>query len=270
MLIKRQTTFDDCVQELGVRFHSSGFVTTDASWKQDPLFASYSRLYYVVGGSGLLYTENEAMPLEAGYAYIAPSGMKYGFRGTDTVTKLYFHITLAVGEGEYDAFSRCQHFIRLPYKTEDILRLKDWYLDTDPYAHLQLKSEVTQTVLRALLTLKKQETDGARYSKPVSDAVGYIQKHLTANLTVKEISEAVFCSKSKLFSLFREEVGQTVARYVGDLLMSEAQTLLLYSDMPIGEISDRLGFCDQFYFSRCFSKRFSLSPKQFRQSTRDD
>jgi two-component system response regulator YesN len=104
------------------------------------------------------------------------------------------------------------------------------------------------------------------HSKPVVDAINYIRTHLCASLTVKEVSETIFYSQSKLSELFKKEVGQSIASYIEDLVMSHAQTMLIYSDLSVGSVSERLGFCDQFYFSRRFNKRFGISPKAYTNS----
>lgn len=242
----------------------SGFVITDETWKQEPLYAPYSRLYYVMGGSGVLYSESEEMHMEGGYAYLAPCGMKYGFYGTDSVSKLFFHVQLPISPDGRDAFAQANHFVRLPRDPLLLRRLTDAYFSESAHGDILIKAELYRTVSEALEQLRRGK-DSLAYSKPVSDAVTYIREHLTAGLTVGEIAEAVFCSQSKLSGLFRREVGQSVARYIDDLLMSEAQTMLLYSDRSVREISEALGFCDQFYFSRRFTERFSVSPSQFRK-----
>ena len=247
-----------------INISRSGFVKTDETWHQEPLYAPYSRLYYVLDGTGVLFSENEQMMLEAGYAYFAPCGMKYGFYGTDSVSKIFFHIQLPISPDGRDAFSEGNHFIRLPREPSYIKKLTDAYLSTEMTGDVLLKGELYHTVYEALEYLKEGK-DPVEYSKSVSDAVTYIREHLTAGLTVQEIAEAVFCSQSKLSGMFRCEVGQSVARYIDDLLMSEAQTMLLYSDRSIREISETLGFCDQFYFSRRFASRFGASPSQFRK-----
>lgn len=244
-----------------------GFVKTNESWRQEPLYASYSRLYYVIDGSGMLVSENEKMPLEPGYVYLAPCGMKCGFYGTPSVTKVFFHINLSISENEADAFEEFGHFVRLPRPASVLENVKRWYLSEDKYDHLMLKGEIMRTVCEFFTKAEEKYGLGRNYSRLVAEAISYIRSHLTANLTVSEISEASLCSKSTLSSLFRKEVGQSVARYIDDLLMSEAQTMLLYSDRSIGDISEKLGFCDQFYFSRWFVKRFNISPKQYRKTT---
>ena len=244
----------------------AGFVKTNDSWRQEPIYSSFSRLYYVIEGSGMLVSENEKMPLEPGYVYLAPCGMKCGFYGTPSVTKVFFHINLSLTKGENDAFEGFGHFVRLPRSASVLDDVKKWYLSEDEYGHLMLKGEIMRTVCELFTKAEEKFGFNKNYSRQVALAISYIRSHLTANLTVAEIAEAALCSKSTLSSLFKREVGQSVAKYIDDLLMSEAQTMLLYSERSIGEISERLGFCDQFYFSRLFVKRFGISPMHYRRT----
>lgn len=265
--IESQMLFRNSVMCAEPNISLGGIVITDESWKQEPIYSSCSRLYYVTEGSGMLVGENEKMPLEGGYVYIAPCGMKCGFYGSPSVNKLFFHVNLSVSRDGGDVFESFGHFARLPRDTAYIEKLKGWYRGEDPMGHLMLKNEIYKTLCEFLRTAEGKYGEGKDYSKPVSDAISYIRTHLTASLTVKEIAEAALCSRSTLSALFKNEVGQSVAMYIEDLLMSEAQTMLLYSDRSVGQISEKLGYCDQFYFSRRFSKRFGISPKDYRKQT---
>ncbi len=265
MIIERQPLLRENLNASEFFVSESGFVTTDATWYQEPMYLSHSRVYYVLEGSGVLYSENEKMILEPGYVYLAPCGMKYGFYGTDSVTKLYFHINLFLSEDRGDVFSNYTHFIRLPRSREHMVRLKELAFSEDSYDHVMLKGVLWDTVSECLQLLRDTVQASPHCSETTSRAVGYIYRHLNARLTVKEVVEASFCSQSKLSALFHCELNRSVAEYIDDLLMSEAKNLLIYTEDSIGNISERLGFCDQFYFSRRFTKRFGISPLQFRK-----
>jgi len=43
---------------------------------------------------------------------------------------------------------------------------------------------------------------------------------------------------------------------------------LLESTLSVTAIAERCGFFDSFYFSRCFKKRYFLSPLQYRKQNR--
>ncbi len=175
---------------------------------------------------------------------------------------------MVLTHGGYDAFANYSHFIRLPCAVEHILHLKKWYLSTDPYEHMLLKNELQQTVCEALQIVHTTQEELTHYSEATAIAIGYIYRNLSAALTVSDVAENAFCSPSKLSMLFKNEVGQSIANYIDDLLMSDAKHRLIYSHDSICEISEQLGFCDQFYFSRKFAKRFGISPLQFRRNQR--
>ncbi len=256
------------INKINPEISYAGFVTTNESWRQEPLYASYSRLYYIISGSGMLVSDTESIPLESGYVYLAPCGMKCGFYGTPSVTKVFFHINLYLPNESGDVFESFGHFVRLPRSASTLENVKKWYLESEKIGHLMLKGEIMGAVCEFLSTAEEKYGQNKNFSASVIAAINYIRTHLVASLTVSEIAEACLCSKSTLSALFKNEVGQSVAKYTDDLLLSEAQTLLLYSDKSIADISERLGFCDQFYFSRWFTKHFDISPLKYRKQAK--
>jgi YesN/AraC family two-component response regulator len=52
--------------------------------------------------------------------------------------------------------------------------------------------------------------------------------------------------------------------YFNQLKIQKACQYLLYTELRIQEIADKLGIADPFYFSRMFSKLMGMSPQQYR------
>lgn len=251
-------------ESANIKYSYAGYVTTDESWRQLPHYSSYSRLYYVIDGYGMLISEQGECVLEPGYVYIVPCGIKAGFYGTPSVTKLFFHINLTFDE-QNDAFENYSCFSRLPRSVEYINELKDLYLSTSKKDIFLLKSEITTTVCQFLSRMDKRNTNPKEYSKCVSDAISFIRKNIRATLTVKEVCQNVPCSASTLSNSFKKELGQSISNFIEEMVMSEAQSQLLYSNRSIREISEALGYSDQFYFSRRFKKCFSTTPSKYRK-----
>lgn len=67
---------------------------------------------------------------------------------------------------------------------------------------------------------------------------------------------------------FKEAVGSAPGRYHLDARIDRAAALLHQGKHTIREIADQLQFCDEFYFSRCFKRRFGQSPRAFRKRVR--
>ncbi|MBQ7363709.1 MAG: helix-turn-helix transcriptional regulator [Clostridia bacterium] len=60
----------------------------------------------------------------------------------------------------------------------------------------------------------------------------------------------------------------SIQDYLFSVVISEASELVTNTNLPFLEISERLGFSDQFYFSRRFKQKYGLSPREYRNKTR--
>ena len=146
-------------------------------------------------------------------------------------------------------------------------QMLELYEKEDRLTCLYLRCIFEQDVLK-LLREYKIEPNTRKYSKLIQKALAYIQDHLSAALTVREIADALYMSPDTLAHKFRAEMGVPLGRYMDSLLMHRAEELLINTDIPLSSISMDLGFSDQFYFSRRFKEHFSVPPLKYRKSRR--
>lgn len=251
--------------ELSFKYHSRE--RTSENWKQEPRLQPFSRLIFVVDGSAVFYSYDQRIELKPGNAYLIPCAVPNGYFGTDSVELIGFEFFLTMPDG-LDYFSSCKRYLSYKVPMEKIKQIISCYNSNDTTDMLYLKGVVWESISKFAQMLTEDEKRRVIYSKTVQKAIVYIRNHLSSSLTVKEVSESIFTSDSSLSSKFRKEVGLSVAEYIEHLVMKEAQRRLLTSDDPIGRISAKLGFCDQFYFSRRFKKLFDISPQEFRRTNK--
>lgn len=101
---------------------------------------------------------------------------------------------------------------------------------------------------------------------PARMAVRYIHDNLSRRLSVNEVAGHVALSPRHFSRLFQEFTGATPADYIETARMHRARHLLRNSHRSIKEIAAAAGYSDPHHFSRVFSRRFGLSPDQWRQS----
>ena len=77
--------------------------------------------------------------------------------------------------------------------------------------------------------------------------------------------EKYFFSIEYLTKLFRSKYGFTMYDYLLSLRMKRAIELLENDSYKIQDISDRLGYSDNHYFSKAFKKYYGFTPTEFRQ-----
>jgi AraC-like DNA-binding protein len=94
----------------------------------------------------------------------------------------------------------------------------------------------------------------------------YIHEHFREpDLTLKKLSAAVGISTSAITHEFQHYLGVPVSRYILNLRLSEAKTLLHQTNLPIKLIAANVGFNDPYYFSAKFHRECNQSPDAFRR-----
>ena len=89
----------------------------------------------------------------------------------------------------------------------------------------------------------------------------YIQKNIDTKLTLNDVAQFAGFNPNYLSTFFKQKTGQTLSYYINDQKMKYAQKLLETGSYKVKEVSERVGYDDAFYFSRCFKKYFGYSPK---------
>ena len=100
----------------------------------------------------------------------------------------------------------------------------------------------------------------------IEKACAYIQAHLSDDLSLGAVSEAVFISKCHLCEIFRSLVGCTFGDYVRQQRLTRARLLLTTTTQSIEEIAQACGFQSANYFATVFKGEMGMSPTQFRRS----
>ena len=96
-------------------------------------------------------------------------------------------------------------------------------------------------------------------------AVRYIHKYYMKKITTSHLAELCHMEDCHFIRCFKQDYGITPHKYIINYRISEAQKLLLKTDLPISVISLKTGFDDTSYFSRVFKKQTSCLPHTFRK-----
>ena len=250
-------------KELRFKLFYCGSAVLDSSWGGKVICSPVSRLYFVKSGSFFLIINGERIELSSGNWYLIPSGSSYEYGCENETEQLFFHITLTSTE-KFDLFGRQTSLLALKGSTEEAEELSEFLKsDTDISAFL-----VKNSVLKILLKLAREneiDLSGNEFSPCVSKAINYINKNLSETLTIKNIADAIFVSESTLTKHMRKELGTTVNNYIDDLILTRAAQMIAEGQFSINAISNRFGFCDQFYFSRKFKAKFGITPSEYKR-----
>jgi AraC family transcriptional regulator len=95
-----------------------------------------------------------------------------------------------------------------------------------------------------------------------------VEQKVGAAPTVAELARLCDMSERNLLRLFRASTGETVSGYVRRVQLTRARQLLTMTDLPLKEISYRLGFAQPSSFIASFRRTTAETPNQFRRRLR--
>lgn len=251
------------LNSFNMEISTNGWAFLDEKWHAENVRDHYSRLYFVGNGSGYLKYDGNRVIMEPERVYLVPAGLVLSY-GCKSMEKFYFHINIS-GADKYDLFYGCREIHSLPFSKEKYEYLKILYKSENYIDKLHLKSMITETACEFAGVYFADGLSIKRYSEPVKKVLGYLHQNISISLSAKDISDSLFISESKIRKCFRDEVGVTLGKYIDDLVFMKAMRQLKKPDVTICEISDELGFCDQFYFSRRFKERYGKTPSEYKK-----
>lgn len=97
------------------------------------------------------------------------------------------------------------------------------------------------------------------------DIRAYLEAHLYERLSLERLGREFHFSVSTICNIYKRATGQTVMHTLLMLKLEEAKRLLRTENIPIAEISARLGFETPQYFSRIFCRHVGMPPRDFRE-----
>mgnify|MGYP000373380085 CR=1 FL=1 len=106
------------------------------------------------------------------------------------------------------------------------------------------------------------------YSLPIQRVITYIDTDLTADLSLKALSDSLNINSSYLSTLFKKETGMTLTNYVNKKRIEHAVYLLSSTDMQIQNIAQYCGIPDVNYFTKIFKKVMNKTPSEFKEEMR--
>ena len=122
--------------------------------------------------------------------------------------------------------------------------------------------EIFLYINRSLLNVSVKTQDTVTI---INNAKTYFDTNYNQNINIAVYARANNISSCWLIKKFKEITGFTPMQYVLNIRMTTAKNLLLFSKHNISEIAAMVGYPNSMYFSRLFTKRFGLSPSNYKK-----
>ena len=94
-----------------------------------------------------------------------------------------------------------------------------------------------------------------------------IERDYNQSIRIQDFSDKYFFSKEYLSRIFQSKYDIGIYEYLTETRMKRAAELLRNPGISISDISERVGYSDNTYFSKAFHNYSKMTPSEYRRST---
>lgn len=227
----------------------------------------YFILEYIVSGKGYLKVDGKIYELKSNDVYLLEPGSSHEYYADkeDPFKKywinfksdVFFNIFHEYGLNQIYAF----HDTDISEEMGKIFALEKISLYND-----QIYKEASKYLFAIFMKLAEKNQIRPEGSVIAQQILAELDKSIDSNISIEEICDKLFISRSKLIREFKKYYHMTPHAYLIDRKIAFSKMLLQNTNHSIKSISAHLGFADDHYFSNTFKTKTGMTPSQYRKS----
>ncbi|MGL5330668.1 MAG: helix-turn-helix domain-containing protein, partial [Peptostreptococcaceae bacterium] len=99
----------------------------------------------------------------------------------------------------------------------------------------------------------------------IKSIIEYINNNIDKKLSLESLAKVINMNESYLSRIFKDEIEMTISEYIKTKRLEKAKELLRIKDSRVKDVAISIGIQDQLYFSRMFTKKFNMTPSEYKE-----
>lgn len=252
-----------------------------------------ARLFYVLNGEGIIAVGGRQIKMKKGSAIIINSGVEYRVKKPkESVTYVAFnfdftydncHIKSPVFPAFKDEYDPKKLVSSKKFTDDTGKQLNTYFYVEDTkgiekkalsivseYKQMFFEYEAKNSCLMTEILIDILRTG---YISSLDEElpraiIEYVNKKYFLPITNQSIGEVFGFHPNYLSALMKRVSGMSLHQYIIHIRLLRAAELLEEGAYTIGEVAEKAGFCDIYYFSRCFKKKMNQTPTEYAKNFR--
>lgn len=124
--------------------------------------------------------------------------------------------------------------------------------------------------LQNIIKMKKEEEDhetAGRKETIFQNFANLVNQYADKEHNIAFYADRLCLTPNHLGTTIRRASGMTVQDWIHRRIIQQAKLLLMYSDMPVGEIAEQLNFSTASSFCKFFKKETNMTPRKYREES---
>ena len=139
-------------------------------------------------------------------------------------------------------------------------------LRANAYFELFLSAALDSATVSISAEKHIEHTVSAMKNSGIDLVANYIYNNFSQEISIDDLTEISHFERRQFFRLFKEKFDTTPNKYINELRINKAKTLLANTNVPVSEIATYCGFKSVHYFSRAFKAHENISPNEYRRN----
>ncbi|MBP2057371.1 AraC-like DNA-binding protein [Lactobacillus colini] len=232
-------------------------------------------IHVITQGKGIFSSANHPIVnLAQGDIFILPKGVPCFYKADGQEPWSYFWLGLSgikintmlqqssLGTKRYIKHAQNSNFY------QSLTQLYNAVHNTHTFANdLLIESLIYQTFYYLNIEYPAhKESNKNKSDTYLNSAINYLHDNFEQHsCNINNLCHRLNVSRSYLYSLFKKEFNLSPQQYLTKIRMEEAKNKLNQSNLSIQQVSQSVGYTDEFTFSKAFKRYSGFSPKAYRQ-----
>lgn len=235
---------------------------------------AYFHIINVIDGKMRFAYKNQERILEKGDMVLIPKGETHRFGNDFDETVRYYQLNFSV----------------LSKPLVQQLKMENNYFISDEFSN-QLLSDINQEYVQGramkdefasaalktlLLHMTKSSRQDAAQQQQIIDTTGFsalskkviafLSENFAEDFSLDDVAANVGITKNYLCNAFKHNTGTTINACLNMIRIRKAAELIVYSDLPLPQVSQMCGYVSVSHFNRVFMRYVGLPPGQCRRA----
>ena len=258
---------------LDIKLYYCGTGDCENNFSWGPGIKDHYKLHYIHSGHGILKVGNTTYHLSKGEGFLICPNIIVSYRPDDNASWNYSWVAFnGVNAKNYlnranlnesnpvfkcnqeDYINNCFQAIFDSTKCDESMDLKS----------LSAFYDLLSTLIEEVNLNNPYKNSTKHQDIYIKHAIEFIDTNYSRKISIVEIAAYVGINRKYLSHLFSNILNVSPQNYLINFRLQKACDLLTGSSLSINEISNSIGYMDQFLFSKVFKKYKGISPKNYR------
>lgn len=221
-----------------------------------------------LSGNRQLEHQGKVHQMQAGDVWYLPGNTPVARKYQESCEVLYFHVSCDWLPGVDPLLDWPSRGPRLIEKIDPAC-WRPWVTPEKPITAsdlIRLRGQLLSWIALALPELEQILTHHLATHTQFTAVFEYLENHLSADLRISTLAQIHGVSQAAFTMAFSRSLGISPKEYITRRLNQKAIEWVINTDLRMKEISEKLNFSDEYYFSRFFQKLNGSPPSRYRHT----